>query len=68
MTKKNIEEEVTTAPELVDEIGLPQEEVEAPVVEETKSTPTYPKIPKDEGVDPLTASPKILNTEPNNQA
>lgn len=46
-------EEVTTAPELV---------------EETKDTPTYPKIPQGEGVDPLTAAPKILNTEPNNQA
>ena len=65
MTKKDVQTEV------VDEIGLPQEVTTAPVIEEvaeTKTTPTYPKIPQHEGVDPLTASPKILNTEPNNQA
>lgn len=66
MSKKNVEQEI------VDEIGLSQEPTTAPLVEEvvaeTKETPTYPRIPKDEGVDPLTAGPKILNTEPNNQA
>lgn len=65
MTKKDVQTEV------VDEIGLPQEVTTAPELEEvveTKATPTYPEVPQHEGVDPLTASPKIPNTEPNNQA
>lgn len=60
MSKKNV-----VVDEIGFEVGVSDTEE---VVVETKKTPTYPKIPKDEGVDPLTAGPKIPNTEPNNQA
>lgn len=48
--------------EMVSETA-PEVEVEQEVVEEEKTPAKYPKSPKGEGVDPLTAGPALPNTD-----
>lgn len=59
-----VEETEVVETETVEEVETETEEVEV----EEKTPAKYPKSPKGEGVDPLTAGPALPNTEPNNQA